>query len=151
MLTPLATTEQYWGFPQSLRDLYISMRLKPDHCLNEICRIQGPKFVFLHTELVHPPILFDEHGNRLPLPIALENAYGTIESYLKQLQFCQPIIKKWLLSILDQPGDRPVIVVQSDHGPWYDVHPKNDYYQQRMGIVNAYYLPERKPVDFMRA
>lgn len=141
MLTPLLGTEKYLPV---MRDAYCERRLAPTRLLPEVLKMAGPKFVLVHTDLPHPPSLFDEHGNKLDLPRELLNDHSTdMKSYIAQLKYCQAEVRKWIDSLLAQEK-KPVIILQSDHGLYYPRPTSKEYYNEVMRIINAYYLPPAK-------
>lgn len=138
MLTPLLGLEKY--FP-TMRDGYCQRRLAPKWLLPEAIKIAGPKFVLVHTDLPHPPSLFDEKGNMLALPRELLNDHSSdMKAYVAQLKYCQTEVKSWLNLLLAQPV-KPIIIVQSDHGLYYERPNTKEYFNEVMRILNAYYLP----------
>lgn len=111
--------------------------------------LPGPKYVFAHVALPHPPYVFDVDGSR-PTPEELE-ARGENENYIRQLSFSSSQI----LAIVDRiiaESPTAVIVVQSDEGPWPrrlrergDDFPWAEFtraeLEEKYGILNAYRLP----------
>jgi hypothetical protein len=142
LLTPMFTTEKYVPL---LRDLLVALRLCPDQGIGELASIPGPKFVLIHTLLAHSPCIFDEHGNRLPLP---EGHYminwGTPAELSGQWKYTQTKVIEWTDQLLRQSDGKAIIIVQSDHGSGIAMPDPNDWYNERMRILNAYYLPGMK-------
>lgn len=139
LLTPLYATEQY--FPL-MRNLLADMRLCPGSSMQEIFKIPGPKFVLIHTEIAHAPCLFDEHGNRHPLPPGSYMInWGTPAELGAQWKFAQNVLVGWLTQILDATHGKAVIIMQSDHGSGIPMPKIDDWYNERMRILNALYLP----------
>jgi hypothetical protein len=139
MLTPLLATEKYLPL---MRDAYCERRLAPGRLLPDVIKMTGPKFVLVHTDLPHPPSLFDEQGNKLDLPRELLNDHSTdMKSYIAQLKYCESEVKKWIEMLLAQKN-KPVIILQSDHGLYYPRPTSKEYYNEVMRIFNAYYLPD---------
>jgi hypothetical protein len=140
MLTPLLAVESYLPL---MRDSYCARRLGPKYLLPEALKLPSPKFVLVHTDLPHPPSLFDENGKKLPLPRLLLNDSSTdFAPYVGQLKFCQKEAKEWIELLLSQPGPKPIIIVQSDHGPYFPMPEKERYFNEVMRIINAYYFPD---------
>lgn len=110
----------------------------------------GPKFVFVHSLLTHPPFVFDREGS------FVSNAKRTNdyeEAYINQLVFANKALQKLINLILEGSPNRPIIVLQSDHGSYpaglwkegYNFYwPKasTDNLKERLGILNAYYFPD---------
>ena len=139
LLTPLAATETYYPL---LTHLLGDLRLCPGHCLDQILSIKGPKFVLIHTDLAHAPNIFDENGNVRTMPLSwFLIAWGPPDQYVSQWIYAQRQATSWLAKILDHPGPKPIILVQSDHGPGIDMKEHHKWNQQRMRILNAYYFP----------
>lgn len=138
MMTPLEVTDTYVPI---LRDLFADAYVAPDKYLKDVVAEKGPKFVYIHCNLPHPPFCFDEHGNRLPLDLISNTKYSKPEAYLQQLKFAEIEARKWINTILDRPGPPPVIIVQSDHGPLFQSENFKAHVNQRMRILNAIYFP----------
>jgi hypothetical protein len=120
-----------------------------DH-LAELPQTPGPKFVFAHVVIPHPPFVFDQDGNPVQ-PLGSGDGqyyYGTRESYLEsyrgQLLYTNRLAKEAIRSILEKSKTPPVIIVQGDHGPGaymdFDSLDKSCL-RERYSILNAYYLP----------
>jgi len=138
MLTPLLGLEKYLPI---MRDGYCQRRLAPKFLLPQAIKIAGPKFVLVHSDLPHPPSLFDENGKMLALPRELLNDHSSdMKAYVAQLKYCQKEVKDWLELLLAQPV-KPIIIVQSDHGLYYERPNSKEYFNEVMRILNAYYLP----------
>lgn len=134
--TPLLAIEQCYPL---LRNFCADIRLCPRRCLPQVVSIRGPKFVLLHTDLPHGPCIFDEKGGSTgPLSRQLLRDWGTPTLLVGQVKFVQKELLSWIDIILAQPGSKPIIILQSDHGP---ALPVSDWANQRMRILNAYYFP----------
>jgi sulfatase-like protein len=88
--------------------------------LNEITEARtfaGPKFVFAHLGLPHPPYVFDRNGrpiDKQPLGVA-----PRARAYLEQLEYTNTRIKALVEKLLDAPpGRQPVVILQADEGPY---------------------------------
>ena len=76
----------------------------------------GPKLVFAHILLPHPPYVFDEDG---AYPSEAERARPEAERYATQLAWTNKRIREAVDQLLDTPADRrPVIVLAADEGPY---------------------------------
>lgn len=101
----------------------------------------GPKFVYAHILIPHPPFVFTKDGVNLELP----SSYGPdgkgpspkdyAVGYRHQLDYINLRLVPILQQIIRDSKIPPVIIVQGDHG----VDPKRSY------ILNAYYLPGIEP------
>jgi len=129
---------------------------KAFHDLKESTKIPGPKLVFAHLVIPHPPFVFDENGGPVsPMGSAEGTAYqGGREHYLQhygpQLLYANKLVLEAVDEILANSKIPPIIIIQGDHGPgayldWSSV--ENTCLHERMGILNAYYLPGAEPVD----
>lgn len=136
--------------------------------LSKIPKVKGPKFVFAHFLIPHPPNVFDRHGRPLPTQtlltqqLALEgamNGWSHKNGYVDQVIFVNKKLESLIDDILSQSQTRPIIVLQGDHGPavsgvgggWehashmlsrgqWDLASER-LVRERMSIFNAYYLP----------
>lgn len=111
--------------------------------LTSMPNMAGPKFIFAHIPSPHWPFLFDAEGN----PVSLENlGHEQLKTgYLEQLIYLNGRVDQIVDAILQNSKQEPIIIIQSDHGPAFEVgmeNPSQALYQERMRILNAYYLPE---------
>ncbi|MDP3792250.1 MAG: sulfatase-like hydrolase/transferase, partial [bacterium] len=129
---------------------------------NEIPRIEGPKFIFAHMPVPHPPFLFDADGHEISKDggdfnsrdIANFDDVGYAQAYLGQLEFISKKLDETVENILLNSKTPPIIIIQSDHGPFIP-EPKNPDYDYptestsderlRASLKNfaAYYLPKK--------
>lgn len=140
-LTPWSEIEAYCPV---LSTCIAQIRLSPGTELDQLTSpATAPKFVLIHTDLPHAPYLFDENGKQLPLPPGLIPDWQPPERYFGQWKFCQSQLITWIDRILKATDGRAIIIVQSDHGPGIRLKPGeiNNWYNERMRIFNAYYLP----------
>ncbi len=112
----------------------------------------GPKFVFAHFILPHPPFVFRPDGT----PVRLDSADGSQYSgtraeyhdgYRDEVQYADTLAEQMIISILDHSARPPVIVLQADHGSglYLDWNSEaNTCLRERFSILNAYYLPGKK-------
>jgi len=95
--------------------------------------VQGPKFVFAHLVIPHPPFVFGPNGEFVTYQM-LNPDY--LDGYRNAVTFISKQILQVVDRILADSKTPPIIVIQGDHGaPYYLAH------IQRMTILNAYYLP----------
>lgn len=105
--------------------------------LPELARDEGPKFVYAHVLIPHPPFVFTLDGVNLELP----SSYGPdgagpspkdyAVGYRHQLDYINMRMIPIVQEIITNSKIPPVIIIQGDHG----VDPKRSF------ILNAYYLP----------
>ncbi len=117
--------------------------------LEEIPSIKSPKFVFVHVLLPHDPFVFDEACNPISEQVVRQNSHQV--NYLNQLQCVNIQIKKILENILKDPENAPIIVLQSDEGPFPMNSPVDSdqswskatdtTLREKFPILNAYYFP----------
>jgi hypothetical protein len=99
--------------------------------LREVLAIQSPKFVFAHIVSPHEPMVFGPNGETLEREPSYDKGYPDQIAYLNKRIL--PIVD----SILQNSPTPPVIIIQGDHGARQNV---GEY--GRLGILNAYYLPD---------
>ena len=103
-------------------------------------KVNGPKFVFAHIILPHPPFVFSADGGKTDPTIYLDknNEYTPkpfAAGYTMQVTYANRAITQIVKQIIAQSKIPPVIIIQGDHGPW--LQPTD----RHMTILNAYYLP----------
>lgn len=99
---------------------------------DDLIKIPGPKFVFIHLIIPHAPFGFDPMGNSVP-----PDKVNPMDGYLNQVQFISKAILPHLSTLISESSSPPVIILQGDHGPFM---PPN--YAAQMKILNAYFLPK---------
>lgn len=116
----------------------------------QVPSIKGPKFVFTHILLPHDPFVFDKNCNPISEKIVKQNTHQV--NYINQLQCANIHIKQIIDQILKESKTPPVIVLQSDEGPfpmnvsipekqgWGSA--KTTSLREKFPILNAYYFPE---------
>ena len=118
---------------------------------------KGPKFVFSHIMFPHyqgpkpPAHTIDRNGNFITKEQEKERSYERL--YGDQIIFAAKKLKQLIDSLLSDPGYQPVIILQTDEGPyrteelednpakfkWTEV--SGDELRDHFLILNAYYLP----------
>jgi hypothetical protein len=112
--------------------------------LPKIPKISGPKLVYAHLMLPHPPFIFGPNGEEIYVDATVEGLNDTTffvdESmrvlYRNQTIYTNKLIIPVLRSIIENSRVPPIIVLESDHGPTGYGGAKN-----RMGNLMAYYFP----------
>jgi hypothetical protein len=85
--------------------------------LDETLDEPGPKFVFAHLLLPHPPYVFDADGRIVPDDV--DRKRSTAQAYEEQMEYLDSRIKRLLEPLLAKPEDeRPIIVLMADEGPY---------------------------------
>lgn len=127
--------------------------------LPETVALPGPKFVFAHIVIPHPPYVFDEAGEFVPQHYRFSfmdgDAFqGTDEEYIRgyrqQLTYLNQRLEAIITMLLARSGDPPIVILQGDHGPglqlsYQSVSESN--LEERLGILNAVFLPFDMRVD----
>jgi hypothetical protein len=105
--------------------------------LDEVPDIAGPKFVFVHLVIPHPPFVFGPTGGpRAPEQDGLTRTEQTAIFYRDQAIYISSRIMEIVPRIIANSDTPPIIVIQGDHGPT-----SPSVSQERMSILNAYLLP----------
>lgn len=105
--------------------------------------IEGPRFVFAHVLVPHPPFLFGPDGE----PVDTEPDFQPRDwgrHYLGQLEFVSKKVEVLVEDILSDAETPPIIILQADHGSKSlrdEGEPSDRMLRERLGILNAYYLP----------
>jgi phosphoglycerol transferase MdoB-like AlkP superfamily enzyme len=125
--------------------------------LDELVNLSGPKFVFAHFVIPHPPFLIDRNGTmqkKFSGAISDGNYFkGTNEDYQEgyreQVLYANQRIEQFIDHILSSGGPQPIIIIQGDHGS--GLYLDNDSMaatctRERFSILNAYYFPGTEDV-----
>lgn len=127
--------------------------------LPDTVELPGPKFVFAHIVIPHPPFVFDSTGQ----PVTPDNRFsfmdgdafqGTnkayFEGYRDQLAFLNDQLELVISGLLQRSTRPLIIVLQGDHGPGLEL----DYHSyadtnldERTAILHAIRLPADVDVD----
>jgi hypothetical protein len=105
--------------------------------LADLSKVQGPKFVFVHLVVPHPPYVFGPTGG--PIEPAEAGTTKTQEGaghYRDQAVYISSRMAEIIPQIIANSPTPPIIVIQGDHGPTVASSPRS-----RMSILNAYFLP----------
>ena len=97
--------------------------------LRSLPALPGPKLVFAHLVIPHPPYVFGPNGEFTDFDQDPRTAYRDQVTYLNSVLI--PLLKT-LITSSETP---PIIVIQGDHGG------TESKQADRMDILNAYYLP----------
>jgi len=126
--------------------------------LKMIPDISGPKFVFSHIIVPHPPFVFDVDGTPIKSNVGFtfDSPDGTLFSkdeyrrkYIGQIEFINREIISVVETILKRSPTPPIIVLQADHGSALYVDfmsVDTSCLKERFSIFGAYYLPGKQSV-----
>jgi hypothetical protein len=114
--------------------------------LQKIPMISGPKFVYAHLILPHPPFVFGSNGEDIYLghsgtelnDISFYADEAMRDAYRDQTIYTNKLIIPVLRTLIEESSVPPIIVLESDHGPTGYGGAKN-----RMGNLMAYYFPQK--------
>ena len=116
--------------------------------LETIPALPGPKFVFAHVLVPHPPNVFNRDGSFLKS--ADEDKRTDQQNYVNQLIATNTKIVALIDRILRDSKNPPIVVLQGDEGPYplgtrqpgFDWHgATRAQLRDKSGILNAYYFP----------
>jgi hypothetical protein len=121
----------------------------------ELPDADSPRFVFIHIVSPHPPFVFGPNGEdtkhseayTLKNGVFLGQRNEYVRLYTDQLKYLNARTLTAIRQIIAN-AERPVVILlQSDHGADASALPGEDelgisYLQERMSILNAYYMPD---------
>ena len=152
--TPLVLYDWIEVFsPQRLHAAHVQFQLRS---LETLPRYDRPIFLFTHIVSPHPPFVFDSKGEITPYASSFNLNdcsffMGTLDQYrtgyVQQMSYVNGEILAAIDHILSSyaPEDRPIIVLQGDHGPGMKVNAEattDSCLWERVSILNAYLVPE---------
>lgn len=108
--------------------------------MDDLARMPGPKFVFIHIISPHPPFVYEPNGSPTDPSLFFGSDHNyTADTYRQGYTNQAAYISRQLITALDtllsESASAPVILLQGDHAPWL---------QEGAGkfkILNAYYFP----------
>ena len=117
----------------------------------------GPKFVFAHLLLPHPPFVFGAGGEPRQPDLPFRAADGDqfigsdrdyVDGYRQQVAFAHHVVEVFLDRLTAAGGDSSIVIIQGDHGPglrldWSD--PQATDTRERLSILNAIRAPGVDP------
>jgi hypothetical protein len=107
--------------------------------LERLPEMDGPIFAFTHIMVPHDPFIFTPEGEYEHTRFQ-DNA---VRGYRNNVAFIDNRLPEIFRTIIEKSDVPPIIIVQGDHGPMGDtVTP-----EQRMSILNAYYVNEETKAD----
>jgi hypothetical protein len=99
-------------------ELHRSVALRQLELLRRVPSIPGPKFVFAHVLLPHPPYVFQADGSLQTHEGRVDLAHSGGSPYLEQLKFLNARLDAIVRNIVaSNPKRPPVVVIQADEGP----------------------------------
>jgi hypothetical protein len=99
--------------------------------------IPSPKFVYAHIIFPHPPFVVDAEGN----PIQ-NSPPDELKAYADQIAYLDQRLLEIIDKLIERSDPKPIIIIQGDHGATIDYKNLGIDKSYRLGILNAYYLPE---------
>ncbi len=97
--------------------------------LHTLPAVPGPKFVFAHLVIPHPPYVFGSGGEFTDYDIDADIGYTN------QIKFINDEFVKLIDDLINGSDVPPIILIQGDHGAIHSPPSK------RLLILNTYYLP----------
>ncbi len=120
--------------------------------IREVPEMPGPKFVFMHVLIPHDPFVFGK--NCQPINEEEVKKHDHVVNYLNQLTCANTMIMAMIDDILETSKTPPVIVLQSDEGPFplkTPLPPKQAWgsattpmLKEKFPILNAFLMPGAK-------
>jgi len=119
--------------------------------LSKIPKVNDSTFVFAHMIIPHSPYVFDRHGNFLSENEVSKKSRK--ENYIDQLLYTNTKLEALIDKLLSDSKIQPIIILQGDEGTFPEKyiregkkfnwkHATKEELNEKMGILNAYYLPE---------
>lgn len=92
--------------------------------LAEIPDLKAPTFTFGHFLITHEPFIFDQNGNYLSEEEI--NGKDAKQNYKEQMMYANKKIEELVEAILSKSKNPPIIIIQSDEGPYSEDYRKDD-------------------------
>ena len=130
---------------EDLTSMYRGYTLNAFDKLAEMPELPGPKFISAHILCPHWPYVFNAEGEAIEVvswmtePVLMQR-----EKYLDQVKFVNKKVEIMVNEILSKSQNPPIIILQADHGSRLccdEGFTDTQCSQDRMRILNAYYLP----------
>jgi hypothetical protein len=114
--------------------------------LEELAKMEGPKFVMAHIIAPHEPFVFGPNGEfvtqtetfTLKGDIFRTDKEDYLVGYGGQVRYLNTRVEQLARTLISESHTPPIIIFQGDHGPLGGPFTSS---QARMSILNAYYLP----------
>jgi hypothetical protein len=112
---------------------------------------RGPVFIFAHLLIPHDPFVFDSSGRYVTWEEMQTRTFE--ENYVRQLKFTNKKVLETIDILFGRSSEKPIILLQADEGPYPLPYRQDEKHfqwrtatqrqvQQKLGILNAYYLPD---------
>lgn len=126
-----------FGMENSGSELYRERTLFTLDKLDKLSYIKGPKFVFVHLVIPHPPYVFGPTGGPVEAAdVGTTKTQQGASHYRDQAIYISSRMKEIVPKMIANSTTPPIIVIQGDHGPTVASKPRS-----RMSNLNAYLLP----------
>jgi len=126
-----------FGRQNSGSELYRERTLFALDKLDKLSYIKGPKFVFVHLVIPHPPYVFGPTGGPVEsADVGTTKTRQGASHYRDQAIYISSRMAEIVPKIIANATTPPIIVIQGDHGPTVASRPRS-----RMSNLNAYFLP----------
>lgn len=126
-----------FGMQNAGSELYRERTLFALDKLDKLSYIKGPKFVFVHLVIPHPPYVFGPTGGPIePADVGTTKTQQGASHYRDQAIYISSRMAEIVPKIIANSTTPPIIVIQGDHGPTVASRPRS-----RMSNLNVYFLP----------
>lgn len=126
-----------FGMQNSGSELYRERTLFALDKLDKLSYIRGPKFVFVHLVIPHPPYVFGPTGGPVEsADVGTTKTQQGASHYRDQAIYISSRMMEIVPKIIANSSTPPIIVIQGDHGPTVASRPRS-----RMSNLNVYFLP----------
>lgn len=98
--------------------------------------INDPIFVYAHIIFPHPPFIVGADGNSLQ-----NSPPNELSAYADQIAYLNYRLIDIVDDLIEGSDPDPIIIIQGDHGATIEYEDLNIDKSNRLGILNAYYLP----------
>ncbi|MCF6199602.1 MAG: LTA synthase family protein [Hyphomicrobiaceae bacterium] len=122
-----------------------------------------PQFTFAHMLVPHPPFVVKADGSCMSIETAKKRTRA--QNYIGQVKYANGQLLKTIDVLQNRPGPKPIIILQADEGPWPKPFARDeieklgrdvsggvdwrtvtpDQLREKMGILNAVYMPGLGP------
>ncbi len=136
-LARLLQDSNRFGMQSAGSELFRERTLFTLDMLDELSYIRGPKFVFVHLIVPHPPYVFGPTGGPVePAEVGTTKTQEGASHYRDQVLYINSRMMEIVPQIIANSSTPLIIVIQGDHGPTVASSPRS-----RMSNLSAYLLP----------